>query len=211
MFRPRLKAVTAALTLAAGLIVPTFAATPAAAAPAVKGVYVVQAGDETWSDAVSRQIADYPSFRPQVAALLPLWTANAKKGAMGGVGATGAAPQLAQLAQVGKALKNPAAVVRKPGIYSTHTAAARTKTGITPMFVNVDDPNSWAVRGAPGGNGNTYWSGLVANHLDPVLRRHLHCGGHHLLPVAGQSGGVQGPHFHHPGVLPRPRRNGSER
>lgn len=31
---------------------------------------------------------------------------------MGGVGATGAAPQLAQLAQVGKALKNPAAVVR---------------------------------------------------------------------------------------------------
>lgn len=119
---------------------------------------MVTAGGETWSDAVARQIADYPDFRSKVATLLPAWTAAAKKGGKLGIGAT--ATQLDQLSRVGSALAHPTSVHRLPGVFST-PAAGKTNA-IHPMFVNVNDPNAWPVRGNRGGNGNTYWSNLQA-------------------------------------------------
>ncbi len=162
----RSRCAVVAAALFASLVLPTVAASPAfaAAAPAatVKGVYVVQASTETWADAVSRQIADYPSFRSDVAALLPTWTTRAKKGAQLGLsGVNNGGTQLDQLARVGAALKNPASVKRQPGVFSTAAAAHPTASRITPMFVDVNNPNSWAVRGNIGSNGNTYWSNLL--------------------------------------------------
>lgn len=148
-----------AVAVAVGIAAMTIAAGNASATTTdptrSAGIFVVQYGDESFTDSILRMADRDPTYRKDVLRLLPIWLQRARTTPLDLDGPTANDGRK----QV-KELTNLRSVLTAPGRRGPGSAAQQQSAAVGPQFVDPGAPNSWSVRGSVG-SGRTYWKDLV--------------------------------------------------